>query len=293
MAWIELKVQIEPKYAEGLMESLEKWGAVAVTMQDAANQPLYEPAPGTTPLWDSIFVIGLFFEDSKTTDILAITKAAFPHISASIHRLEDKEWEKVWMKDFQPMRFGHRLKIIPSFEAQATRNPFEAILDPGLAFGTGKHPTTALCLEWLDENIEHQEHVIDYGAGSGILAIAAIKLGALHVTAVDHDEQALQATLNNAQKNSISPVQLNVVLPSAVVIGPTADILIANILANPLIELAKHFAKLTKPLGKIALSGILAEQADKVVEAYKPWFVINEIIRKEEWILIDGYRLLN
>jgi ribosomal protein L11 methyltransferase len=286
MAWIEVKFQTVAKIAEYLEAVLESQGALAITLQDAADQPIYEPEIGSTPIWDEVVVTGLFDESSDMQKITALILNEFPNIIYKVNNLEDQEWQRTWMQDFLPMQFGERLWIIPSYQTQEYSS-FHVILDPGLAFGTGKHPTTALCLRWLDKNIQGGETVIDYGCGSGILAIAALKVGAQKVYAVDHDPQAIHATLENADRNSIPQESIVTLYPKELTQAHQADVLIANILANPLIELVTTFAAHLKNGGHLVLSGILKEQLDLILEAYQPHFTLEKIEQQEDWLRID------
>jgi ribosomal protein L11 methyltransferase len=278
----------------------------------------------TTPLWKQTEIIALFPEktdiqkiinflqeqiqkefinsnnknpshDRKGVGIdnaypLAYARGSDSLITYQVELLEDQNWERAWLEHFKPMRFGQRLWICPSTEIPPDPTAVNIILDPGLAFGTGTHPTTALCLEWLDQNNIQNKTVIDYGCGSGILAIAALKLGAKEVWAIDYDPQALEATQENARRNDIDQNKLHVIFPEKV---PTVkiDILLANILANPLIELAPRFAELIKPHGHLVLSGILENQITAITEAYQEWFQIMPVIEQEGWVRIEGIRL--
>lgn len=290
MTWLQIKFQVSAQESEKLIDLLDGKGALAVTLQDAGNQPLYEPTPGTVLIWDNVFVTALFEVNTDIQKIIATLQHHFhTPLHYSLHYLEEQDWEQTWMNDFQSMKFGERLRIVPSYQKSSAPSPYEVILDPGLAFGTGTHPTTALCLEWLDKNINEPFTVIDYGCGSGILGIAAIKLGASVVYAVDNDPQAITATQNNAAQNNLSSSELLTLFPEQVN-EIRADVLIANILANPLLELSSHFAKLVKQGGRIVLSGILLEQATRIIEAYQQWFRIQEVVKKEEWVRIDGIK---
>lgn len=290
MAWIELHYQTTKTIAEELSHLLETQGALAVTLQDAADQPLYEPPINELSIWDDVIVVGLFDTKVNIDEIIQTIAIDLPQLTPQIKHIVDQDWERIWMADFQAMQFGDRLRIIPSFQAQQLHEN-EIILDPGLAFGTGKHATTALCLEWLDRHIVNQTLVIDYGCGSGILGIAALKLGAQKVFAVDHDPQALIATVDNAKRNQLDD-GITTFLPEELPKNIEADLLLANILANPLIELAPLFASLVKPGGNLVLSGILVEQKNLILDAYNPWFTIIEVTQKEEWLRIDGIRQL-
>ena len=206
MIWLQLKIKTTLEYAEKITAFLNLFGSVAITYQDAADQPILEPDLNSMPLWNEIHIISLFepnIDAGKIIHFLADELGGHTIQHYTMEQLAEQAWERVWLKDFKPMQFGHHLWICPSVMNPPDPNGINIILDPGLAFGTGTHPTTALCLEWLDANPPMNQTVIDFGCGSGILAIAALKLGAHEVFAVDHDPQALQATLDNAQRNSI------------------------------------------------------------------------------------------
>jgi ribosomal protein L11 methyltransferase len=261
-------------------------GAASITLEDAGDDPVLEPPPGSTPLWPRVRIKALF--DSATDpDTL---RASFP--SATFEHIADRAWEREWLKDFRPMRFGERLWICPGGQ----RPPLDATtdatclieLDPGLAFGTGTHPTTALCLEWLDSAPLHGTFVVDYGCGSGVLAIAALKLGATAALAIDIDPQALIATRDNAARNQVAG-RLTVADPEQ---APRAhaDILLANILAEPLMELAPSFAERVAPGGSVVLSGILRSQAPPVASRYAAWFDMRPATIRDDWALLYGAR---
>jgi ribosomal protein L11 methyltransferase len=291
MPWLQLELEATPDSAEQFSELLQAAGAAAVTLQDAADQPLYEPPVGTTPLWNTTRVIGLF---EIETDIPAVLTSLQQQLAPAplppwhLNPLEDRDWVRAWMDNFQPMRFGKQLWICPSGFTPPEPQAINILLDPGLAFGTGTHPTTAMCLRWLDAHPPRDLTVIDYGCGSGILAIAACKLGARHVSAVDTDPQALLATQDNAEKNQVGGC-IEACLPADFHSEPV-PLLLANILAGPLQSLAPHFAELVAPAGHIVLSGILAEQADSVIQHYQAAFDIQVVAQEEEWICLAGRR---
>ncbi len=288
MPWLQLTFYSTKDKAETLADLLSEAGAAAVTMQDAADQPLYEPPPGATPLWQLTNVVGLFDEntdgDAVVRQIKAQWQEEFPEYRCEV--LQDQDWARVWMDDFKPMRFGRRLWIVPSWHEPPAGDTVNILLDPGLAFGTGTHPTTRLCLEWLDSHDIEGKTVIDYGCGSGILALAAALLGAASVIGVDNDPQALVATLDNAQRNG---VKVQAYLPREAPTEP-ADILVANILAGPLIELAPHLASLVRTQGAIVLSGILPEQAGAVSTTYSEWFTMQPEVTHDGWIRLEGLK---
>lgn len=287
MAWTELKFQVQADTAESISEILEHDGALAVTLQDAGDQPIYEPnIDEPPPIWNDVIVTGLFDANKDINKILALILNSFITSNHEIRYIEDQEWERAWMTDFKPMQFGERLWIIPSHQQEQHKSS-HVILDPGLAFGTGKHPTTALCLQWLDQNIQGGEIVLDYGCGSGILGIAALKLGAKKIYAIDHDQQALNATIENAIRNNVKEHDLVTFLPNDISPAQQLDIVLANILANPLIQLADHIGAFVKPNGFLILSGILNEQIDDVIAAYQPKFQVENIEHLEDWARID------
>ncbi|MBL3555739.1 MULTISPECIES: 50S ribosomal protein L11 methyltransferase [Marinobacter] len=295
MPWIQLQIPADPDNADQLEDLLMEMGAEAVSMEDAADQPLYEPDPGTTPLWHQTNVTGLFGSERDIEELCAAVKDAWhqqtqqslPDIDVTL--VEDKDWEREWMEDFKPLRFGERLWIVPSWHDAPDPHAANLLLDPGLAFGTGTHPTTALCLEWLDGHDVSSCQVIDYGCGSGILGLAALLLGADHVIGVDTDPQALEASRENARRNRVEEDRLDLFLPADEP-DAMADIMLANILAQPLIGLAPRLAAMIRPGGDIVLSGILSNQAREVMEAYEPWFVMDEPEQREEWIRLTGRR---
>ncbi len=292
MPWLQLRLNAEKGDALRISDALSDAGAVAVTMQDAGDEPNYEPLPGEAPLWSNTQIVGLFPADIDMEDLLKRLHASIglPDFNAGqIEMIEDKDWERVWMDRFQPTRFGDRLWVCPSWHTPPQPDAVNILLDPGLAFGTGTHPTTALCLEWLDRAELLDKVVIDYGCGSGVLAIAAAKLGADHVFAIDHDPQALQATAENARRNDVAD-RIMTLLPDQMPKVP-CDVLIANILAGPLKTLAREFATQVKAGGHLVLSGILADQVDDIRQAYAPWFELTQIDNREGWMRVAGRRV--
>lgn len=295
MAWLQLVIQTNTEQAQTLSDILSEAGANAVTLRDAADQPLYEPPIGETPLWNNTEVTGLFEANTNMDEALLLITQTLGHCPTyTLNPLEDKDWVREWMAHFKPTQFGEHLWVVPSHHAEqhiaAHPKAINILLDPGLAFGTGTHPTTAMCLQYLDEQPPANLHVIDYGCGSGILAIAAAKLGASSIMAIDNDPQALLATEDNADKNKVGDC-FQTQLPEPV---PTqqADLLVANILASPLVHLAAHFATLIKSDGRIVLSGILAEQASEVLEAYSPLFDIKKFKQQDNWLCLAGNKKL-
>jgi len=266
-------------------------GALSVTLADAADEPVLEPAPGTTPLWPRVRLSALFPAGTDEAVVTAVLAASTGLETGRItcEAIADRAWEREWLKDFRPMRFGRRLWICPG--GQRAPDPDAAIieLDPGLAFGTGTHPTTAMCLEWLDAARVEGRTVLDYGCGSGVLALAALRLGAAEACAVDIDPQALLATSENAARNGLQS-RLRVVAAADLGAGEW-DVVLANILAGPLVEIAPRLAEHVRPGGVIALAGMLEEQAEGVARAYRPWFHMRMFARRDEWAVLEGRRI--
>ena len=296
MSWLQLRVQTTRGQTEAVEDALLAAGAVSVTMEDSADQPILEPALGETPLWNNTRVTGLFTADTDTDQATVVATASFSADTGSTANLppyrweilEDKDWEREWMDNFHPMRFGQRLWICPSWKQPPDPAAVNLMLDPGLAFGTGTHPTTALCLQWLDSIDVAGKTVVDYGCGSGILGIAALLLGAKSVIAVDNDPQALIATVDNAQRNHIDTSRIQTFLPEATPTDIQADITVANILAGPLAELAPTISSLTSQYGLLALSGIISSQADGLREHYQQWFNMDEAVFDQDWARLSG-----
>ncbi len=292
MPWQQLSLEAGDLDVEALSEFFSDQGAVSVTFIDAADQPLYEPDPGTTPLWSSTRVTALFESAADVASVKQQLATSFG--TATLERLtdstiDDQDWERVWLDQFRPMRFGNHLWVCPAGMRPPDDDQAVIIdLDPGLAFGTGTHPTTALCLAWLDAHPPRDAAVIDYGCGSGILAIAALKLGAEAVWAVDIDPQALWASNENAERNQVAE-RLHTMLPDALP-AQLCDLLLANILANPLLELAPQLAARVRPGGAVVLSGILEDQADCVHAAYARWFDMAPVQLNDGWACLQGIR---
>lgn len=291
MAWLQLIFASNREQAAALEDALLDCDAVSVTLQDDADEPVLEPGVGETPLWSATKVVALFTEDTAIEIVLATLAAQLPNLpSWTLERVEEQAWERAWMADFQPMRFGERLWICPSWCEPPDPTGVVLALDPGLAFGTGTHPTTALCLEWLDGRALNGRTVLDYGCGSGILAIAALLLGADRAIAVDNDPQALVATRDNALRNGIDPQRLSTFTPEQLPTDCIADITIANILAGPLQTLAPLLTQHTREGGLIALSGILDTQSEAVTECYRQSFAMQPAITKENWVRLSGVK---
>ncbi|HET7203083.1 MAG TPA: 50S ribosomal protein L11 methyltransferase [Steroidobacteraceae bacterium] len=313
MPFLQFTLDIGARNPEPYEDALFALGALSVTLLDAADDPVLEPAPGAMPLWPTVVVNAVFPADADMVGVrtaLGATPGLDPLLIAEKSKLEavaDRAWEREWLKDFRPMRFGRRLWVCPGGQRPPTSDdrpghgsddrrpaptPVLLELDPGLAFGTGTHATTALCLEWLDSGASDWltgAEMIDYGCGSGILAIAALKLGARHAVAMDIDPQALIATRENAARNGVADRLRASDDPDC---GHSADVdvLVANILAGPLVDLAPRLSGLVRPGGRIALSGLLLEQAGAVTEAYRPWFDIDLTGTRDDWGLLTGLR---
>ncbi len=289
--WLQLSLDANETEAQLLEKLFENLGALSITLKDAGDHPLLEPPPESQPLWQRTRVTALF-DGERNLEALRTELARLldGELVARLRweRLEDRIWERVWLEHFKPMAFGRRLWVCPQGQSVKQADGIVIQLDPGLAFGTGTHPTTALCLCWLDALDLVGKSVIDYGCGSGILAIAALKLGAERAVAVDYDPQALKATRENGIKNGVDE-RLQTHTPDTL---PTiqADILVANILAEPLMSLAPTLAHLLPTGGRFALSGILAEQQEAVAAHYQPFAELQPVRRQEEWILIPGMR---
>ncbi|MFZ7236746.1 50S ribosomal protein L11 methyltransferase [Avibacterium gallinarum] len=290
MAWVQIRINSTNQQAESLSDYLEEIGSVSVTFMDSQDTPIFEPLPGETRLWGNTDVIALFDAETDMQQIVSLLKSA-RHLSEEtaykIEQIEDKDWEREWMDNFHPMQFGKRLWICPSWREVPDENAVNVMLDPGLAFGTGTHPTTALCLEWLDGLDLQDKTVIDFGCGSGILAIAALKLGVKSAIGIDIDPQAILASRNNAEQNGVSD-RLQLFLAKDAPQDLQADVVVANILAGPLKELAPTISQLVKTQGKLGLSGILESQAQSVCEAYQEQFSLDPVAIREEWCRITG-----
>lgn len=289
MAWIQLRIQTTEQAAEQVSDMLVGWGAQAVTFIDSKDTPIYEPLPGEVLYWQDTTVIGLYDAEhpmQPVLDKLQQTSLFKEGLSYKLEQLEDKDWEREWMDNFHPMQFGQRLWVCPSWRDIPDPDAVNVLLDPGMAFGTGTHATTALCMQWLDAHIQPEQTVVDFGCGSGILAIAALKLGAERVVGIDIDPQAIQASMANAERNQVAD-RLELYLPKD---QPelAADVVIANILAGPLVELNRIIANYVKPGGALVMSGILPSQADTVIAAYQHQFDFDAVIEQDEWVRLSA-----
>ena len=298
MAWLELSLTLHANQQERVELALEDLGALSITLRDAdADTPderaIFEPGVGELPLWNEIVLNALFDGAADRSGLVHALHELVPELAPdriAFRDIEDQDWTRAWMDQFQPMPFGQRLWIYPSTVAAGTGDADKIIvhLDPGLAFGTGTHPTTALCLEWLDATDINGKTVIDFGCGSGVLAVAALKLGAARAVGVDNDPQAIVSSRINAERNGVA-AGLDLCLPED--FSPRReDILIANILAGPLGDLALLFADCVKPGGLLALSGILQGQETELLARYAAWFDRLEVATREDWVRITGVR---
>ena len=298
--WLQLICNASKSYHESIEDEMNASGALSITWQDAEDNPVLEPLPGETPLWDNLIITALFdagTDLSHLTQQLITNKSAWKIIDFHTEVLQDQVWERVWMKDFHPMRFGKNLWIIPSntatLDVEEIKKRDESttiLLDPGLAFGTGTHPTTALCLEWLDENPPAGLSVVDFGCGSGILAVVAAKLGATHIIATDIDPQALTATKDNSLRNQISANKIQCFLPEDCPQDP-ADLVLANILCGPLVELFEQLSTLVNKGGKIVISGLLESQKQNIIDTYSAHFIDFIVKQQGDWIRISATKV--
>ncbi|CAM3969522.1 MULTISPECIES: 50S ribosomal protein L11 methyltransferase [Aeromonas] len=288
MPWIQIRINATAKTADKVSNMLLGRGAQAVTFMDAQDVPVYEPLPGETPLWGETEVMGLFDAETDPAPTIAFFQQIFGEdVGYKVEQLEDKDWVREWMDHFHPMQFGERLWICPSWRDVPNPDAVNVMLDPGLAFGTGTHPTTALCLQWLDGLDLAGKTVVDFGCGSGILGIAALKLGAARVIGIDIDPQAIQASHDNAERNGVAG-QIELYLPADQPQGVEADVVVANILAGPLRELAPLIAGHGKAGSLMALSGVLESQAPELETIYGQWFDMDQTAVKEEWCRLSG-----
>ncbi len=299
MPFLELSLSVRAERQPHAEQALEDLGALSLTLRDADaetpdEQAIFEPGVGELPLWPTITVQALFEADTDRRGLVAALGELLPWMEPDqlqLHEVPDQDWERVWMDQFKPMPFGRRLWIYPwNIEPPADDPAVVVRLDPGLAFGSGTHPTTALCLEWLDGLDLSGRQVTDFGCGSGILAIAALKLGAAGAAGVDNDPQALLASADNAERNGVAD-RLALYLPQDFNADTApADVFVANILAGPLGELAPVFAAAAKPGAPFAISGILQGQQDELLQRYAEWFDQLLVTTREDWVRISGYR---
>ena len=292
--WQELHFTARKDQVEPLEDWLFARGALSVTLEDEADQPLLEPGPGETPLWDAVRLTALFSGAEDLTPLLEVIPPELCTQSPTVAvPVADREWTRVWEDQFHPLQMGKRLWICPSWTPPPDPDAINVFLDPGLAFGTGTHPTTAMCLRALDADLAPGQRVVDYGCGSGILGIAATRLGATAVLGVDNDPQAITASRDNARRNEVADAAFPVVLPQDDLVASwqaSADWVVANILAGPLVALTPVLTALMAPGGRLLLAGLLVDQAEAVVEAYAPAVALSIADQREEWVLLAGER---
>lgn len=293
MQWLQLIISATRDTSSRIEDALLDCGAVSVTLEDAADQPIFEPGVGETPLWDNCQIKALFDATTDTVETTDQLKSQLPSLAPQLsalrwEQLEDKDWSQEWKKYFSPVKCGERLWICPSWIEPPDANGINLSLDPGLAFGTGSHPTTHLCLRWLDKQDLVGQTIIDYGCGSGILGIAALLLGAEKVIAVDNDPQALLATRDNAERNNIAQERLVTYLPEELPEDICGATMVANILAAPLIELAPRLIAHTEAGGLLCLSGLLEHQIDAVSLPYAEDFVFDKPAIESEWAQLSA-----
>lgn len=290
MPWLELRIETSAHEYPVVEETLFSIGALSVTALDAKDSPIYEPDPDQPPIWPDPILVGLFDSDidqsATLENLLRYTELTIDQCRWEI--LEDRVWETQWMEHFKPICFGDNFWVY----SEPVKQPKQAttlLLDPGLAFGTGTHPTTALCLQWIVEIEMHNKELIDYGCGTGLLGIAALIRGAKTASFIDIDAQALTATRQNLTRNQFQPENYSICLPQDYPSDST-DILVANILSGPLVELSSKLAKMVKPGGLICLSGILHTQEKQILEAYNCWFDNLQVKRSGDWLRISGIK---
>lgn len=294
MPWWQLSVSCEASELNTVENHMLEHGAQSISISDARDEPIFEPLPGETPLWSHSVISGLFVGEHNSEDLLqSLASTLPPHLVNSLQcqRLEDEDWQNSYQDHFNPIQVSKRLWIVPSWHQPPDPGAVNITLDPGMAFGTGSHATTALCLSWLGNTQIKDWDVIDFGCGSGILAIAALKLGARQVQAVDIDQQAILATMENCRINKIDTRQINIG-GAEQLDNRQVDLLMANILCQPLIDLHDKLAKLVKPGGKILLSGILKEQVDTLQSVYQDSFQLDPPASKDDWARLSGTRLI-
>jgi len=304
MPWISLTLETDAAHAEILSDALLELGALSADIHDAAagterEQPLFgEPGEPPEKIWPLAEITALFDADTDVSAVMQAAAQAAELVSLPIYRLAEvpeQDWVQLSQAQFTPIQISARLWIVPSWHQIPDPAAISLILDPGLAFGTGSHPTTQLCLAWLDENLRGGEDVLDYGCGSGILAIAALKLGASHAVGIDIDPQAIVASRDNARRNQLDQMQVefytaHTAPQAALATAAWADVVVANILANPLIVLAPLLMSMTRKGGHIALSGILRDQTEEVARIYRQWFEMRIAGKQEGWVLLTGTR---
>ena len=297
MKWLQIHITVEQAQVDFTETLLSSLGAVSVTLDDAENQDLLEPLPGETPLWNKVIVTGIYAqEEGEEIDVDALMTfitAQMPDVPHRYEFMEDQEWERTWMDAYEPIQIAEKYWIVPEWMEAPEADAVNIKLDPGLAFGTGNHASTFLCLQWLGKTDVKDKIVIDYGCGSGILGVAALLLGAKKVYATDIDPQAVLATQQNADLNGVLD-KLYVGLPEEFnkeLADQKADVFVANILAGPLMALAADFSTLIKSEGAFALAGVIAEQVDDVSRVYSEFFDILDVEKRDgHWCRISGKR---
>ena len=292
MPWLEIRFQSASAEIEAAEQLLNQLGACSVSIHDAGDQPVLEPAPGEFPLWQDLQIRALFEEVDEAKRLtqtiakeLTVDETLIEH-----QHIADQHWETLWMDDFKPIQFGQQLWICPSWTEPPNPDAVNLMLDPGMAFGSGTHPTTAMCMQYLDENPPKDLQVLDYGCGSGVLALASALLGARHVTGVDIDPQAIISATSNAKKNNLTEEIFNF-YPVNELSALKCDLLLANILSETLIQLSNELKSLVTIGGNIVLSGVLEYQTEAVVAAYVDGFKITEIKHQDEWVMISAQKL--
>lgn len=292
MTYQQLIITTTTEHAEPIADWLSEHNALSVSLESGNQQEVFQLQPEDSPLWETVMVKALYNNDTDVTQIMSRLSSSFEiQFEHQIEALEDQDWVRLTQQQFKPQYYANDLCVAPAWEQHSIQAKHTVLIDPGLAFGTGNHATTSLCLEWLANHPPQNKAVIDYGCGSGILALAALALGAKQVHAVDHDPQAIEATHNNSQHNNYANSQnLFIALPEDFT-AFEADVVVANILANPLIELAEHISSLVKSGGKLILSGILSAETDSVISAYQNVFTVDDIQHKDEWACISLTKL--
>lgn len=291
MSWLRIILECRASHVESLSHLFEQFDAIAISCEAITDEQLFAGVSEDPVYWQHTAVSGLFDESIDMDILLACARNRVGTENLLGNRVElvaDQNWAEAHKREHSAMIFADRLCIYPSWTEAKPEYAFSLVLDPGLAFGSGKHATTALCLEWLATHELDDQQIIDYGCGSGILALAAAKLGARQVYAVDIDPQAVLATKANALNNKLDNKLIVSAAENAAL--PAADILIANILLNPLLQLARHISSLVRKNGKLVLSGILAVQVDECLASYSRWFTMGEPVFQDEWALLEGFR---
>ncbi len=284
-----LTVTVDRDHAENVEDTLLGFGALSCTFEDATDTPIHEPDPGKTPLWNAVVITGMFAESADGELLAALLQNEIPVLNRHdivLKDLQGRAWERVWMEDFKPIEINPNLWVVPTFCEPPNKHAVNISIDPGLAFGSGTHPTTLLCLQWLGKLDLSNRTVVDYGCGSGILAVAAAMLGAKRVYAYDIDPQALLATKENAQRNQVTD-QIEVCAKETdLSIG--ADVIVANILLSPLLDLSARFSDLLTENGKLGMSGVLTEQVATLAGAYAARFQHSETEILNQWVLYSA-----